>query len=163
MSTNANLIPSACVPLDGSTDRIILPVDPDRAGQVTVSGNWDAEEYGPGSVVIELKTVAGAQWTSHRIAADVSFALPPRTERLEAVVTYRTPGMVLELTLAQAKELSPPNNRQRLKLPRDPHIAGRWFTPTEAAARERRIAAYRNATYGRPHVIKEDTNGARTG
>lgn len=158
MSTSDNMTPAARVPLDGWTDYIALPVDPDRAGRVTLAGNWDTEEYGPGCVVIQLKTVAGARWTSHHITDDISFALPPRTDRLEAVVTSRTPGMALELTLAQSAEQSPPNTRHRPKLPRHPQVPGHWHTPTEAAARERRLEAYRRAT---SHHREEMNNGDR--
>lgn len=162
---NDIMIPAARAPLDGNTDRIILPVDALRAATVSLSGTWgDVGEYGPGCVVVELKTIAGSLWASHRITADTSFRLPPRTERVEAVVTSRTPGMDLELTIAQSAEFSPPRTRSRPPIGRHPQIAGRWYSPTEAKARERRMEAYRNATNNGPQVSKENSNGAtRTG
>lgn len=155
-TTNTNTLPAVRASLDSFTDRIILPIDPDRAGTVSLTGTWgDIAEYGPGSVVVELKTVAKSLWTSHRLTADTTFSLPPRTERIEAVVTSRTPGMSLELTITQSAELLPHNTRSRPKLPRDPQVAGRWYTPTEAAARERRLDAYRLA------ATQENRYGAR--
>lgn len=158
--TTTNTLPAVRASLDDNTDRIILPVDANRGGSVSLKGTWgDIENYGPGSVVVELKTVARALWTSHRLTADTTFNLPPRTERIEAVVTSRAPGLDLELTIAQSAELSPPRTRSRPPIGRPPQLAGRWYTPDEAKARERRIEAYRNATY-RP---QEETNGATTG
>jgi len=145
------------MPFDTNTDRVIVPVAPERAGKVSLKGSWgDLETYGPGSVVIELKTIAGATWASHRLTADVTFKMPPRTERVEAVVTTRTPGMALELVIEQAAEVTPPNIRSRPKMAADPLIVGRWYTPTEAVARERRLEAYRAAS-------KENSRGARAG
>ena len=112
MNDIINMRPAIRATLDALTDRIILPVDARRAGTVSLSGTWgDIEEYGPGCVVIELKTVAGTLWASHRITADTSFTLSPRTERVEAQVTSRAPGMSLELTIAQSAELAAPRTR----------------------------------------------------
>lgn len=151
------MLPAARATLDANTDFITLPVDAHRAGSVSLSGTWgDVAEYGPGCVVVALKTIAGTLWASHRITADTSFRLPPRTERVEAVVTSRAPGMDLELTIAQPAELSPPRTRSRPPIGRHPQIAGRWYTPGETKARERRIEAYRAATNNQPQV----SNGA---
>ena len=153
-----DMLPTVRAPLDPNTDRIILPVDARRAGEVSLSGTWgDIENYGPGCVVVELKTVAGTLWASHRITADTTFKLPPRTERVEALVTSRAPGMSLELTIAQSAELAPPRTRSRPPIGRHPQIAGRWYTPTEAAARERRMEAYRAST----SRAQENINGDR--
>lgn len=158
MNDIINTRPAVRATLDANTDRIILPVDARRAGTVSLSGTWgDTEEYGPGCVVVELKTVAGTLWASHRITGDTSFRLPPRTERVEALVTSRAPGMSLELTVTQSAELAAPRTRSRQPIGRHPQIAGRWYTPAEAKVRERRMEAYRAST---SHA-QENINGDR--
>lgn len=154
-----NMLPAARATLDVNTDFVTLPLDARRAGVVSLSGTWgDTAEYGPGCVVVHLKTLTGSLWSSHRITADTTFNLPPRTERVEALVTLRAPGMDLELTVTQSAELAPPRTRRRPPIGRHPLIAGRWYTPEEVAARERRFEAYRAAAHNRP---QEKTNGDR--